>query len=42
MIALAEQTSGKANDATFDLTLTLIDLFLARLARAGSTGQTPP
>ncbi len=41
-IALAETASGKGNEAAFDLTLTLIDLFLARLARTGATGQTPP
>ncbi|MFM2391164.1 MAG: hypothetical protein RLZZ437_2719 [Pseudomonadota bacterium] len=41
-IALAESTTGKGNEAAFDLTLTLIDLFLARLARTGATGQTPP
>lgn len=41
-IALAETASGKGNEAAFDLTLNLIDLFLARLARTGATGQTPP
>ena len=40
-IALAEMASGKGNEQTFDLVLTLIDLFLARLARTGATGQTP-
>jgi DNA polymerase-3 subunit delta' len=42
MIRLADQMVGKANADLFDLTLTLIDLFLARVARAGATGQTPP
>ncbi|MGY6704650.1 DNA polymerase III subunit delta' [Roseinatronobacter sp.] len=37
-IALADMTAGKANDARFDLLLTLYDLFLARLARAGILG----
>lgn len=41
-IALAETASGKGHEAAFDLTLTLLDLFLARLARTGATGQTPP
>jgi DNA polymerase III subunit delta' len=38
MIAMAEQVAGKANDGKFQLTLTLLDIFLARLARAGSSG----
>ncbi len=41
-LALAESGAGKAAEAQFDLTLTLLDLFLARLARAGSIGATPP
>ncbi|MGL5010472.1 MAG: DNA polymerase III subunit delta', partial [Paracoccaceae bacterium] len=41
-ISLAETAAGKANEAQFDLILTLIDLFLARLARFGATGQTAP
>jgi DNA polymerase III subunit delta' len=41
-IALSESTSGRGNEAAFDLTLNLIDLFLARLARTGAVGQTPP
>ncbi len=41
LLALADQVSGKANDARFDLVLTLLDLFLARLARTGSTGVPP-
>jgi DNA polymerase-3 subunit delta' len=39
LLTLADQMAGKANDARFELTLTLLDLFLARLARTGSTGQ---
>lgn len=42
MVALAEAASGRGNEAQFDLTLMLLDLFLARLARAGTRGQTPP
>lgn len=40
-IALAEMTAGKGNDARFDLLLTLYDLFLTRLARAGILGPGP-
>ncbi|MDR5654622.1 DNA polymerase III subunit delta' [Ruixingdingia sedimenti] len=39
---LAEAGAARGAEARFDLTLTLIDLFLARLARAGSLRQTPP
>ncbi len=41
-IALAEQASGKGNEAQFDLILTLLDLFLARLARTGAAGFSAP
>lgn len=41
-LALADAVAGKANEARFDLMLDLIDLFLARLARAGATGTPPP
>jgi DNA polymerase III subunit delta' len=41
-IALADSASGKGNEARFDLILTLVDLFLARLARMGASGQTAP
>lgn len=41
-LALAEVGAGRGNDAKFDLILTLIDLFLARLARAGTIGHCPP
>ena len=41
-LALADAAAGRANEARFDLMLDLIDLFLARLARAGATGTPPP
>ncbi|MBN8630670.1 MAG: DNA polymerase III subunit delta' [Rhodobacterales bacterium] len=41
-LALAELAGARGAAETFDLLVTLIDLFLARLARAGATGQTPP
>jgi len=41
-LALTEIGQGRANAPRFDLMVTLIDLFLARLARAGTTGTTPP
>jgi DNA polymerase-3 subunit delta' len=41
-LALAEGGAGRGNEAGFDLLLRLIDLFLARLARAGTTGAPPP
>lgn len=41
-IALSETGSGKGNEARFDLVVTLLDLMLARLARCGTLGQTPP
>jgi DNA polymerase III subunit delta' len=42
MIGLCEAAAGRAGDTRFDLTVTLLDLFLARLARAGTTGAAPP
>jgi DNA polymerase-3 subunit delta' len=42
LLTMADQVAGKPNDARFDLTLMLLDLFLARLARTGSVGQPPP
>ncbi len=42
MLALSESGSGKGNEPRFDLAVTLIDLLLARLARAGTTGALPP
>ena len=41
-IALAETAAGKQGADRFDLILTLIELFLSRLARSGTLGQTPP
>jgi DNA polymerase-3 subunit delta' len=41
-LALADLATGRGNEPRFDLILTLLDLFLARLARAGSLGQCPP
>ena len=41
-LALADSAAGKAGADRFDLLVTLIDLFLARLARAGSLGKCPP
>ena len=41
-LALAETGAGRGAEDRFDMTLTLTDLFLARLARAGSSGRTPP
>jgi DNA polymerase-3 subunit delta' len=41
-LALADLAAAKGAAETFDLLVTLIDLFLARLARHGATGQTPP
>lgn len=41
-LTLAEAGAGRGAEAQFDLIVTLIDLFLARLARAGTLGQCPP
>jgi len=41
-LALADSAAGKAGADRFDLIITLVDLFLSRLARAGSLGQCPP
>ncbi len=40
-LALAESAAGRGNEARFDLILTLFDLFLTRLARAGILGPGP-
>lgn len=40
-LALAEAGAGRGAEAQFDLIVSLIDLFLARLARAGTIGQCP-
>ena len=39
---LADSGAGKGSEPRFDLIVTLIDLFLARLARAGTLGFAPP
>ena len=41
-LALAEAGAGRGAEAQFELIVTLIDLFLARLARAGTLGHLPP
>lgn len=41
-LALAELGAGKGSEVRFDLIVTLLDLFLARLARAGTLRQLPP
>jgi DNA polymerase-3 subunit delta' len=41
-LALADVGAARGAAETFDLIVTLIDLFLARLARHGATGTTPP
>ena len=41
-LKLAEATAGKANEARFDLTLSLLETALSRAARMGATGQAPP
>ncbi len=40
-LKLAESTAGKANEARFDLTLSLLETALSRVARLGATGQAP-
>ncbi|MFN4159678.1 MAG: DNA polymerase III subunit delta' [Gemmobacter sp.] len=41
-LAFAEAATARGAEGRFDLTVGLIDLFLARTARAGVTRQTPP
>ena len=41
-LALAEAGAARGAEAQFDLIVTLMDLFLARLARAGTVGHPPP
>ncbi len=41
-LALADIAGARGAAETFDLLVTLIDLFLARLARSGTLRQTPP
>ena len=40
-LKLAESVAGRANDARFAMLLSLFDLFMARLARAGIKGPGP-
>jgi DNA polymerase III subunit delta' len=40
-VALAEATAARGAETRFDLTVRLIDLFLARAARCGATGIPP-
>jgi DNA polymerase-3 subunit delta' len=41
-LALAERAAARGAAETFDLLVTLIDVFLSRLARFGTTGAPPP
>ena len=41
-LALADAGAARGAEAQFELIVTLIDLFLARLARAGTTGHPAP
>jgi len=41
-LTLAESVAGRGHEARFDMLVELIDLMLARLARAGATRQAPP
>ena len=41
-LKLAETSAGRGAETQFDLVVTLIDLFLARIARAGATTTLPP
>lgn len=41
-LALADAGAGRGNEPRFDLLVTLIDLWLARLARTGTLGAPPP
>lgn len=41
-LAMAEKGAGKGAEPQFELIVTLLDLFLARLARAGTLQQLPP
>ena len=42
LLALIETGAQRDGEAKFDLILTLLDLFLARIARAGATRTLPP
>ncbi|MDG2406486.1 MAG: DNA polymerase III subunit delta', partial [Paracoccaceae bacterium] len=41
VLKLAEMAGERGNEESFDMLLTLLDIFLARLARCGVTGQMP-
>ena len=41
-LKLAETSAGRGAETQFDLIVTLVDLFLARLARAAATTTLPP
>ena len=41
-LTLAEAAAGRGAENQFDLIITLVDLFLARIARAAATAITPP
>ena len=41
-LKLAETAAGRGAQSQFDLIVSLVDLFLARLARAAATATTPP
>ena len=41
-LRLADSVAGKASEARFDMLVTLIDIFLARLAHAGIAGPPDP
>jgi DNA polymerase-3 subunit delta' len=41
-LTLSEQGAGKGSEQQFELIVTLLDLFLARLARAGTLQMLPP
>jgi DNA polymerase-3 subunit delta' len=41
-LALADSTAGKGAEGRFDLIITLLDLLLARIARAGISRALPP
>lgn len=41
-LRLAETSAGRGAETQFDLIVTLLDLFLARLARAAATSSLPP
>lgn len=42
VLAFADAAGGRGAEGVFDLSVTLIDTLLARAARHGATGRTPP